>query len=59
VSIVQLWIRRVELHLFYNAVVFIPMVIAMYFHMFPPQGEERNYGCSCAWHRGAVGAYSA
>jgi len=29
-SIVQLVIPRVELHLFYNAVVFTPMVIAMY-----------------------------
>ena len=36
-SLVQLWVPRVELHLFYNTIVFIPMVIAMYFHMFPPQ----------------------
>jgi hypothetical protein len=35
-SIIQLWIPRVELHLFYNAIVFIPMVIAMYYHLFPP-----------------------
>ena len=34
-SIVQLWVPRVELHLFYNTIVFIPMVIAMYYHMFP------------------------
>ena len=34
-SIVQLWIPRVELHLFYNTIVFIPMVIAMYYHLFP------------------------
>jgi hypothetical protein len=59
VSILQLWIRRVELHLFYNTIVFIPMVLAMYFHMFPPKGEAPNYGCACAWHRGAIGAYSA
>ena len=58
VSIVQLWIPRVELHLFYNTVVFIPMVLGMYFHMFPPKSEEPNYGCSCAWHRGALGTYS-
>ena len=31
-SIVQLVIPRVELHLFYNAVVFTPMVVAMYLH---------------------------
>jgi hypothetical protein len=48
VSILQLWIPRVELHLFYNTVVFIPMVIGMYYHMFPPQGEEAHAGCTCA-----------
>jgi hypothetical protein len=50
VSIVQLWIPRVELHLFYNTIVFIPMVIGMYYHMFPPVGEEAHgKGCNCAW----------
>lgn len=29
-SIVQLWFPRVELHLFYNTVVTIPMAVAMY-----------------------------
>lgn len=38
---------RVELHLFYNTVVFIPMMVAMYYHMFPRAGEERA-ACSCA-----------
>ena len=38
---------RVEIHLFYNAIVFIPMVVAMYYHMFPPAGEEQA-ACSCA-----------
>lgn len=38
---------RVEIHLFYNAVVFIPMMIGMYYHMFPPKGEEAA-ACSCA-----------
>ena len=42
---------RVEIHLFYNTVVFVPMVIAMYYHMFPPAGEESGHGCSCAYHR--------
>ena len=41
---------RVEIHLFYNAVVFIPMMIGMYYHMFPPKGEEAA-GCTCALHR--------
>jgi len=48
-SLLQLWVPRVELHLFYNTIVFIPMVIAMYFHMFPPSWEKRP-GCTCAWH---------
>ncbi len=49
ISFVQTLIpqSRVELHLFYNAVVFIPMMIAMYYHMFPPKGEEVA-GCTCA-----------
>lgn len=38
---------RVEIHLFYNAIVFIPMMIAMYYHMFPPQGEK-HAACTCA-----------
>jgi hypothetical protein len=49
-SLLQLWVPRVELHLFYNTVVFIPMVIAMYFHMFP-RVEAGRPTCTCAWHR--------
>ncbi len=49
-SIIQMWIPRVELHLFYNTVVFIPMVAGMYYHMLPPEGEG-SHGCSCAWRR--------
>jgi hypothetical protein len=47
-SIVQLVIPRVELHLFYNAVVFLPMVVAMYFHMRPRASELRGMSCTCA-----------
>jgi hypothetical protein len=57
-SVVQLLIPRVELHLFYNTVVFIPMVIGMYYHVAPPEGEGPSRGCSCALRRGAVGACS-
>ncbi len=49
-SIVQLIIPRVELHLFYNSIVFIPMVIGMYYHVFPRKGEA-HAACSCAWRR--------
>jgi hypothetical protein len=47
ISILQLWVPRPELHLFYNAAVFIPMVIGMYYHLYPPPGEpEADCGCS-------------
>ena len=57
-SIAQIWIPRVELHLFYNTIVFIPMVIGMYYHMFPPAEEEPHRGCSCAYLRGPAEACS-
>ena len=47
-SLVQLWVPRVELHLFYNTLVFIPMVIGMYYHLFPPAEEKSVPRCSCA-----------
>ena len=60
ISFVQLLMPkfRPELHLFYNAIVFIPMVIAMYYHMFPPRGEEVA-GCSCALHREPLSTVAA
>lgn len=54
-SLVQLWVPRVELHLFYNTIVFIPMVVAMYYHLFPAESAATPK-CSCAWHRGARAA---
>lgn len=50
-SIAQLWIPRVELHLIYNTLVFIPMVVAMYYHLFPPAEEAPQMQCTCAIHR--------
>jgi hypothetical protein len=44
---------RVEIHLFYNAIVFIPMMIGMYYHMFPPE-EEPAATCTCSLHRQPV-----
>lgn len=49
-SLVQLWIPRVELHLFYNTIVFAPMVVAMYYHLFPSAEEAAQHRCSCALH---------
>jgi hypothetical protein len=57
-SVLQMWIPRVELHLFYNTVVFVPMVIGMYYHLFPPADEEPHRGCTCAYVRGAAPACS-
>jgi hypothetical protein len=48
-SVIQFIIPRVQLHLFYNSIVFIPMVIAMYYHMFPPEGETQKALCTCSW----------
>jgi hypothetical protein len=53
-SIGQIWIPRIELHLIYNALVFIPMVIAMYYHMYPPASETVKPSCTCARHRDPV-----
>ena len=49
-SIVQLWIPRVELHLFYNTLVFIPMIVGMYRHLVPPAAEAMRMQCTCALH---------
>lgn len=46
-SIAQLIVPRVELHLFYNAVVFAPMVVAVVLHMRRAQPTQRPLGCTC------------
>jgi hypothetical protein len=58
-SVLQLLIPRVELHLFYNGIVFIPMVIAMYYHMFPSKGEGARDACTCSWHPRSTEAYAS
>ena len=60
ISFVQLLFPkfRVELHLFYNAIVFMPMVIAMYYHLFPPKGEE-HAACSCSLRHETLPAVAA
>ncbi|MGQ0552796.1 MAG: hypothetical protein ACT4PU_06205 [Planctomycetota bacterium] len=47
-SFVQLIVPRVELHLIYNTIVFVPMVVAMYYHLFPSQAEQAQHSCDCA-----------
>jgi hypothetical protein len=46
-SVLQLFFPRVELHLFYNAVVFVPMVVAMVLHRRPGDDTALDR-CSCA-----------
>ena len=41
-SILQLEFPRVELHLFYNALVFIPMMVAVYLHRHPLRRRARG-----------------
>jgi hypothetical protein len=47
-SLLQLVLPRVELHLFYNSVVFLPMVIAMVYHLRPSRAEAAMATCTCA-----------
>ena len=56
ISIVQIWIPRVELHLIYNSLVFIPMIIGMYYHLFPSAEDASEMQCSCAFHPRAIAA---
>jgi hypothetical protein len=53
-SVAQTVFPRVELHLFYNSIVFIPMVIAVYLHQRPNERELRATSCSCI-HRARTG----
>jgi hypothetical protein len=48
-SILQLVLPRVELHLFYNAIVFAPMVVAMLLHRRPKLDDLVE--CTCAPNR--------
>jgi hypothetical protein len=61
-SVAQLVVPRVELHLFYNSIVFIPMVVAVYRHLRPTDRELQAASCSCArrdWEPDGVVAAAA
>jgi hypothetical protein len=48
-SVPQVWYPRVQIHLFYNTIVFIPMAIAMYLHARPPKADrDLPTRCDCA-----------
>jgi hypothetical protein len=50
-SVVQLVVPRVQLHLFYNTVVFIPMIVAMVLHRRPSASVQAEQTCTCAQAR--------
>jgi hypothetical protein len=47
-SVAQVIVPRVELHLFYNSIVLIPMLVAVYLHLRPNARELRAASCGCA-----------
>lgn len=50
-SVVQIWIPRAELHLLYNGLVTIPMVVAVIEHVWPRPHEHRA-ACACSRRSG-------
>jgi hypothetical protein len=58
-SVLQMIYPRVELHLFYNSVVFIPMLIAMYLHLRPNEREFALMECNCVQGRARTAALAA
>jgi hypothetical protein len=57
-SIVQLLIPRVELHLFYNTIVTIPMVIAIVLHRRASAAEREITQCRCGLRAGRAPAHA-
>ncbi|MGH2806292.1 MAG: hypothetical protein ACRDKT_03355 [Actinomycetota bacterium] len=53
-SIAQLVIPRVELHLLYNALVLVPMVVAMVTHRHPSDEDRAQMTCTCAAFRATI-----
>jgi len=49
-----LWELFLSIHLIYNALVFIPMVVAMYYHVYPPVRDAMKMTCTCAHQRAPV-----
>lgn len=47
-SVLQVLYPRVELHLFYNTIVTIPMVVAVILHRWPNHAERTEVRCGCA-----------
>jgi len=47
-SLAQFVVPRLELHLVYNTLVFVPMIVAMHRHLLPNASELALMGCTCA-----------
>lgn len=59
-SVLQLIWQRPELHLFYNALVTAPMLLAMWLHTRPTAAEKSAVSCTCAGRKeGAALSVSA
>lgn len=50
-SLAQFVVPRLELHLIYNTLVFVPMIVAMARHLMPNDAERTAMRCSCAGPR--------
>ena len=55
-SIAQLVIPRLELHLIYNTIGFVPMIIGMYKHLVPSDADRAAMRCTCAVPSSAIAA---
>ncbi|MEV6446259.1 hypothetical protein [Amycolatopsis sp. NPDC051716] len=53
-SIIQLLVPRVELHLFYNTIVTIPMIVAVILHRRASAAEHELTGCVCGLPKAAL-----
>jgi hypothetical protein len=61
-SIVQVLVPRIELHLMYNTLVFVPMLIAVSAHLYPAASARVTSICGCCRRQAqpaAVSAFSA
>lgn len=52
-SVAQIILPRVELHLFYNVAVMIPMGITLVHHLYPARSERARAACACRRLRSA------
>ena len=48
-SVLQVFFPRVELHLFYNTIVTIPMIVAVLLHRRPTETERAEAPCNCGY----------